>query len=116
MKDAVKLAIKEGWRQPPPCEIEGIEVYHKGDALIDPLFWQCLGKALKLSYHCAECGDEVDALIMFPEKENLHYDLYCPVCEKITIKKAGWIWNWHHFIDWVAGGSDIDSFFSELLK
>jgi hypothetical protein len=45
IEQAIKEAVKNGWRQPEPCDLEGIPVYHKGDAFLDPSFWQALGKA-----------------------------------------------------------------------
>jgi hypothetical protein len=47
-KDAIKQAREAGYDASlriTPCDIEGIEVYHVGDTLLDPLFWQTLGKA-----------------------------------------------------------------------
>ncbi len=47
-QDAIKQAVEAGYKPGihiSPCEIEGVEAYHKGDTLQDRAFWQALGKA-----------------------------------------------------------------------
>jgi hypothetical protein len=51
IQQAIEKAREGGWERPAPCEIEGIEVYHKGDTLLDPLFWQSLGKRLRITIY-----------------------------------------------------------------
>lgn len=67
--------------------------------LFDPLFWQALGKAERwkqvLSHGNAEVGDEEGCT---------HNE-----CQE-------WFNHWHSFIDHLASGGDIDTFFKELLK
>lgn len=55
--------------------------------LLDPLFWQCLGKSLG--------WDNKDEFILNDENR--------------------WIYRWHSLIDHIADGGDIDTFFKELL-
>jgi len=66
--------------------------------LIDPLFWQALGKQQGWYDHqlrgkhgeCLECG--------------------APQCA------IEWRENWHYFIDHLADGGNVDDFFNKLLK
>ncbi len=64
--------------------------------LLDPLFWQSLGKALG--------WDEIR--------------LGKPEGHAIPWGEEYWQWRyeWHCFIDHIAEGKDVDSFFKELLK
>jgi len=57
---------------------------------LKPLFWKCLGKSLGWGKE-----DEQIALIY---------------------KWKAWQYYWHSFIDHLAEGKDIDSFFKELLN
>lgn len=62
--------------------------------LIDPLFWQCLGKALGW-------GDESE----------------CPLacCGGVCpINIPMWQSQWHRFISHLSGGKDVESFFENL--
>lgn len=65
------------------------------DALLDPLFWQALGKAE---------GWEQD----FGET--------CPLCEVEVYEGTEWEYHWHRFINHLTQGKDIDSFFTNLLQ
>lgn len=64
--------------------------------LLDPLFWQALGKGF--GWKSTSCGHTIC------ETEDTD-------CEKIP----QWKYHWHRFIDNLAQGKDIDSFFSPLL-
>lgn len=57
--------------------------------VIDPLFWQALGKAEGWEHSCSK-GD------------------YCD-------RELEWKERWHEFIDHLAEGKDIDTFFDNLL-
>lgn len=82
--------------------------YHKSisSTLLDPLFWQCLGKRLGWMTWavCMNCGVKV---LMFRECD----------CEDIEPEpQMGWEWYWHKFIHHLAEGKSIDSFFEDLIK
>lgn len=72
------------------------------ETLIDPLFWQALGKAMgweKKDFYevCPLNCDECDGAISeFPQKF--------------------WVHSWHCFIDHLAEGKDPESFFESLLS
>jgi len=55
--------------------------------LLEPLFWQCLGKSLG-----------------WPE-----VDMRNPI-------DPAWLWRWHMLIDHLAEGKDIDDYFKGLEK
>ena len=63
---------------------EGVGQYR---ILLDPSFWQCLGKSLG--------WDKI------PNPND--YDLV-----------GGWRWQWHKFIDGLTKGKSIDSYFDTL--
>lgn len=75
--------------------------------LLDPLFWQALGKQQGWNFHCEVCGWE-------KEKNDNHW--YCKQCERMETFNIGWLHHWHSFIDHIANGGDIDDFFNNLLK
>lgn len=108
MEKAIRSAIEGGWGKNPfngklvtfhwdkmgnnfrKAEIQEVNgaTMSVNDILLDPLFWQALGKAE---------GWKEDDLV------------YLPRCQT-------WSWKWHRFIDHIADGKSIDSFFGELLK
>ena len=73
-------------------QIEGIEVYHKGDTFLDPLFWQSLGKVMRwIGYKRSGIVGEI-------EYHNMEV----------------WKAEWHRFIDHIADGGSAESFFENL--
>lgn len=95
MEQAIKIAIENGYEHEEYDLDECMKHLKRwkpeiSAILIDPLFWQALGKGLwweKKHTHNVEDG----------------YD-NC------------WECFWHRFIDHIAEGKDIDSFFANLLK
>ena len=51
----IEEALKNGFKPSMPCEIDGIEVFHAGDTILDPLFWQALCKAWKFDQRIWKC-------------------------------------------------------------
>jgi hypothetical protein len=68
---------------------------------LDPLFWQSLGKALGWKHMCSEQNKYC--------AYSVKHDVEC-------IYHKQWLYHWHRFIDHLASGKDINSFFEELLK
>ena len=66
--------------------------------LLDPLFWQALGKALGWGDY-APYGLESESPAGYDDA-----------------RLNSWRWHWHRFIDHLASGKDVDEFFKELLK
>ena len=113
MKEAIEKAIERGWKisviEPEYYTVNGFAIItgvKKGEetvqknfwpmhrVLLDPLFWQALGEAMMWN------GDG-------------------PLGTTFEIgnnRGPAWRNAWHRFIDHLAEGKDVDSFFNELLK
>lgn len=90
----------------------GLERY----ALIDPLFFQALGKARGwFAQVMRKCPVKDCIECTFTEEET-----YCRkhghlmVLTAYVHKSEEWLKNWHRLIDHLAAGKDIESFFEEL--
>lgn len=67
----------------------------KEQALLDPAFWQALGKAWGWAIHKTPCG--------------------CDECSpSIVDRKTGWNVHWHRLIDHLASGKSVEDFFATL--
>lgn len=104
IQQATQKAIEGGWKGVDATIVEG-QVYTFGkrivepEALLDPLFWQSLGKAMGWGTGCNICsGDEC-----INPKEHLTKN-----------HKYPWQIEWHRFIDHLAEGKSIELFFAEL--
>lgn len=95
MNEAIRIAIEKGGYEMP--ERNSGDRYGSGSeddiskALLDPLFWQALGKARGWSI-----------------RENDRRGQEKGINE--------WLYHWHRFIDSLAAGEDVDLFFNDLLK
>ena len=69
--------------------------------LLDPLFWQCLGK----QQGWLEVGELWYDIHDKEQCENPQYD-----------HSRTWLGKWHSFIDHIADGGTPDEFFNNLLK
>ena len=117
IQEAIQKAIEGGWRYRNsdnieifPSEIATVprclvafkdgynEYVHVAVFLLDPLFWQSLGKAMGW-----EKQYEEDA-----------QDCTGEGCSHETWGEEKWILEWHRFIDHLAEGKDIESFFETL--
>lgn len=107
MEKAIKLAIEGGY------ESFLAKAIVKGDLagayidsiLLDPLFWQSLGKSL--GWGEKACIDHGFSGYF----DEYHND--CGSCMGKVYK--GWVYIWHKFILHLAYGKDADSFFKDLL-
>lgn len=91
MELAIRKAVEGGWSDyTTPYDSTS---YPKEKVLLDPLFWQCLGK------------EERWAMTIF-ETDTMGS----------PIGKIYWLRYWHRFIDHIADGKGIDSFFTTLLS
>jgi hypothetical protein len=88
IEQAVEKAASGGWK---PDDIEDMSLGGK-EYLLAPLFWQSLGKAMGWA-------DSVWGTIGKDGNEN---------------GKRNWLVEWHDFIDHLAAGKDINSFFETL--
>lgn len=102
MKNAITKAIEGGWSDTLyRVDTGNTEVWtHHSSLLLDPLFWQALGKNL---------GWVTD---------NEDYFLKETIAGGLISRTYGiWTWRneWHNFIDHLASGNDPESFFKDLL-
>ena len=104
MKEAIQKAIEGGYNKFPGSKgfklkddilVKWDEGQVHNHFLLDPLFWQCLGKAL---------GWNQTKRIKFHKWNDTYDDMSCPE----------WKYHWHRFIDHLAEGKDADSFFKTL--
>jgi len=63
-------------------------------AFLDPLFWQCLGKALGW-----KVGNDVDYLYNAKEPIRIEHGVM-----------DEWLYLWHRFIDHLAEGKSVEEF------
>ncbi len=94
MQNAIQKAVEGGYKIPTGFPLET----HQADCvyLLDPLFWQCLGKTEGWKYIQTNRFKKLKIL-----------NEYKPI----------WQYEWHRFIDHLAEGKDAESFFDdELLK
>jgi hypothetical protein len=103
MKEAIQKAIEGGYIYTKEYNQKTIDwladnmLKHQHQVLLDPKFWQALGKSLgwELVDH------KVHALAYSLGKE---------------LPNQKWLYNWHLFIDHLAEGKDPEEFFTNLLK
>lgn len=86
MEKAIKKAIEGEYKILRKTRMDNYLSSDVNKALLDPLFWQALGKAEGWDKH--SWGGKVEL----------------------------WKFEWHRFTDHLASGKDINSFFEELLK
>ncbi len=103
IEQALLKAQEGGWKHKPALQYAFERLPSKEDIMTldciftDPAFWQALGNA---------CGWVTD------ETRTQDWKDYVSGEER----EKDWKENWHSFIDHIAEGKDIDSFFKELLK
>ena len=115
MNEAIKLAIEKGGYVDPSYGHEPNTV------LLDPLFWQALGKASGW-----KGLDEIDYYQYWLEGE-YSCDYQTNEVTETEIAKAGsweeyrpirqnnWLYHANQCFNWIMEGKDTDEFFKELL-
>lgn len=102
MEQAIKKAIKSGYgrsRYVVNGDIaQWIHENHYSDVLLDKFFWECLGKAEGWSIKESGCLNNS-----------------CGYCEDYQQEIPEWLYWWKKFIQHLAEGKSVDSFFKELL-
>ena len=100
MEKAIKKAIEGGYRGYYFTELS-LSLQEKIEIMsCDPKWWQALGRTL-------EWRDKKSRKLVSWCYGGFH-DADKPYEQ--------WIFEWHKFIDHLAEGKDVDSFFEELLK
>lgn len=107
IEKAIKIAEKNGHVRERYMSGEWVSV---GITLLDPTFWQALGKGLgwenRVCFFCGEKYRKIDG----------EYHEYCDKCSKPFHEEIPeYKYHWHRFIDHLAEGKDAESFFKELL-
>ena len=124
IKLAIQKAIEGGWKDYVNfwqredgsfalCKVKDVcyEDYSINDITNDPLFWQCLGKALGQSEFDKRCISSVRGK---PKLWDIQAKSIISSPNHNTIYL--WLYHWHRFIDWLAEEKDIEEFFKKLLK
>lgn len=120
MNEAIKIAIEGGLKEGEKWQFVRANKYwaiwldgngtetpiNINNYLLDPLFWQALGKAMGAEGTvCILDGSEIEKNKCIL---NGHYDWDC---DFIPV----WKWEWHRFIDHLASGGDAETFFADLI-
>lgn len=95
MKEAIQKAIEGGYAEVHPVGwiLTDNDTIAWQSHICNPLFWQCLGKAL--GWNGANTGDGRETLRSWVPH---------------------WKDEWHRFIDSLASGQSPDDFFKDLLS
>lgn len=110
LEETIKKAIEGGYelRRGTNVDVEiGFWFRKNGSAtcieyiLFDPLFWQCLGKAMGWD---KESASRYSSQVS-PKTGIWRGELY---------KDNSWLYHWYQFIDHLAEGGSIESFFLNL--
>lgn len=107
MEKAIKKAIEGGYeRYSISFKIEWFSenIEEKYRILLDPFFWQALGKAMGWSKNCRSYSKALGRGNGQPIFQGRVYEI------------GSWRYHWHNFIDHLAEGKDAESFFAELIK
>lgn len=113
MKEVITKAIQGGWNDRLyRVDTGNSEVWtHHSSLLLDPLFWQALGKAEGWPEDsCRYCGKKFSGSIMSCINQD------CPNPQFASSGVNACIFYWHHFIDHLASGGEAEQFFKSLLK
>ena len=116
METAIKKAIEGGWNDRLYRVDTGNDKVwtHHSSLLLDPLFWQALGKSMGWkTYTWTSWKGWDDHSIEYPTDDQS----YNPPSENAYCQRhITPILHWHRFIDHLASGQSADSFFEELLS
>lgn len=113
MENAIKKAIEGGYDVKNQfMSGDSLEEYLKSEKfkkdlykiLLDPLFWQCLGKSLGWG--------KMFCLICLRKEPELNK---CNCRGQVYDVSATWKYHWHRFIDHLTEGKSPDEFFNQLL-
>ena len=97
MEEAIKRAIEGGYDSRVFINEDGGHIVYKfqSEILLDPLFWQALGKAELKNW------GEITFIDRNRGNEN---------------SMTTWLYHWHRFLDALAEGKTPDDFFKDLLS
>lgn len=129
MNEAIKLAIEKGGYDKPYIKVVNDGLYTFGDkfhknelenlCVLDPLFWQALGKALgwyrKPNKNTYRDGAKVTHCGVEGKSHNAHW--YCPRCEKYewdTDFYPMWLFFALQYTETLLRSGDTEKFWSDL--
>ena len=107
---AIEKAVREGGYDGSwflyPRNTDGKNV--RNQLLLDPHFWQALGRALGWRRFARDEATRSDyPSITMPTYEWEYQG---------AIQEESWLYHQHRFIDWLAQEKSADEFFEEILK
>lgn len=106
MEKAIKIAIENGWKAKKRdiwwSNDTNQTLRYRDSVLLDPLFWQALGKGLVWK-EVSETETRQNSVTGEPQTIRV-------------VNGTAWQLEWHRFIDHLASGKDIESFFTNLIN
>ncbi len=121
MEKAIKKAIEGGYKDYTETSGSSCQKYHS-DILLDPKFWQALGKAegwYQYSEEKYQKGEQTEreALIEVEEKLGVILKYANDEITYSPYKGEGETWqeHWHAFIDHLIAEKPIEDFFTNIL-
>lgn len=112
MDTAIKRAIEGGYIPKYKNSIANVRGGYDFDKmLLDPAFWQALGKAegCEVQAWCCPIHEIIS-------EKFVTYEECCDLCGNNVAVKKIYMFYWHRFIDHIAEGKSVDDFFNQLLK
>lgn len=113
IQETIKKAIEGGYNWESRRDYMAGGTASQCLLVCDPEFWKALGKSLGWQgtemRMCVGCGIALKS----DEKETM--DGKCPKCNSdIEYFEGQWLLEWHLFIDHLAEGKSLESFFKEF--
>lgn len=115
MKNAIQKAIEGGYKWEYVSrghtifkgQAEDYSVACDATHLLDPLFWQYLGKTLGWTQSKFNIDNGAN---------NRIYYNFGNHTDELVVRMEAWMFYWHNFIDHIADGGDVDEFFNNLIN
>lgn len=98
IQDAISKAVEGGWKKESVVEPMDTQRANFAKAMIDPLFWQALGKSMGWE----DKPNERKAFWKVQQEGNVKTEM------------SEWKNQWHNFIDHLAEGKSIEEYFANL--
>lgn len=124
VETAIQMAYGDGWRpiehMKPKVISEDLAFSiwcSQGDGIfLAPKFWSSLGKAMGWRERCRTCGGEVTRTETpgYPVLQAMGGISECPHRCPNKDFEEGWKHEWYQFIDHLAEGGTIESFFDTM--
>lgn len=109
IRQAIREAIKGGYKM---LWDKGLESAYPYRALLDPLFWSCLGKAMGWKTYTWTSWKGWDEYYLTQETDSEEFDP--PFENAFCQRHITSIYKQHQLIDHLASGQSVESFFETL--